>query len=49
MENSDEFKCFKYKAKLLGNTIAQFAPNQSNESLENTVIADEALCFICPR
>ena len=30
IENSDEFKSFKYKAKLLGNTVAQPAPNQAN-------------------
>ena len=28
--NTDNFKSFKYKAKLLGNTVAQPAPNAAN-------------------
>ena len=44
--NNDSFKSFRYKAKLLGNTAAQPAPNAANDSkyvkykaklLENTV------------
>ena len=30
-ENTDKFKSFKYKAKLLGNAVAQVAPNHTNE------------------
>ena len=29
--NDNNFKCFMYKAKLLGNTIAHPVPNHSNE------------------
>ena len=30
IENSNDFKSFKYKAKLLGNTVARPTPNQAN-------------------
>ena len=33
--NTDDFKSFKYKVKLLGNTSAQPSSNQANEILEN--------------
>ena len=36
IENTDDFKSFKYKAKLLGNTVAA---NQNNRILENGTIA----------
>ena len=36
--NDDVFKSFKYKAKLLGNTIGQPAPNNANGILENATI-----------
>ena len=35
----DAFRSFKYKDKLLGNTVAQPAPNQHNEVLKNTTIS----------
>ena len=37
--NTDDFKSFKYKAKLLGNTEAQPAQNNANGILKNTAIA----------
>ena len=37
--NIDNFKSFKYKAKLLGNTEAQPNPNQLNRILKNTTIS----------
>ena len=30
IENTDYFKSFKYKAELLGNIVAQLAPNDAN-------------------
>ena len=36
--STSNFKSFKYKGKLLGNTIAQPAPNQPNGSLKNVTI-----------
>ena len=32
--NTNNFKSFKYKAKLLRNTVAQDAPNQANRLLK---------------
>ena len=37
--NTDGFKPFKYKAKLLGNTVAQPGPNAANGILKNATIA----------
>ena len=37
--NTDDFKSFKYKAKLLGNTIAQPNPNHANGGLKNATLA----------
>ena len=45
--NTDNFKCLKYKAKLLGNTVAKLlentgvqpAPNQANRIFKNATIA----------
>ena len=37
--NDDNLISFKYKAKLLGNTVAQPAPNASNGILRNATIA----------
>ena len=37
--NTDNFKSFKYKAKLLENTVAQPAPNAANRILRNATIA----------
>ena len=37
--NTDHFKSFKYKAKLLENTAAQPAPNAANGILKNATIA----------
>ena len=37
--NTKDFKSFKYKAKLLGNTFAQPNPNQTNGILKNATIA----------
>ena len=34
IENNDNFKSFKYKVKLLGNTEAQPAPNNANGILK---------------
>ena len=39
IENTDDFKSFEYKAKLLGNTAAQPAPNQAYRILKNVAIA----------
>ena len=36
---NDKFESFEYKAKLLGNTVAQSALNQGNEILKNVTIA----------
>ena len=36
--NNNNFKSFKYKVKLLGNTVAQLAPNQANGILKTTTI-----------
>ena len=37
--DTDDFTSFKYKAKLLGNTVAQPAPNTANGILKNVTIA----------
>ena len=37
--NADNFKSFKYQAKLLGNTAVQPAPNAANGILKNAKIA----------
>ena len=39
IENIYNFKSFKYNAKLLGNAVAQLAPNQANGILRNAAIA----------
>ena len=39
IKNTDDFKSFKSKAKLLGNTVAQPAPNQSYGILKNATTA----------
>ena len=39
MENTDNFKFFKYKTKLLGNTVTQPFPNEDNAMLQNSTIA----------
>ena len=39
--NTSEFKSFKYKSKILGNSVVQPEPNQANGILKNT------LCLIC--
>ena len=39
VENNNVYKSFEYKAKILGNTVAQPAPNQANRILKNTTIA----------
>ena len=36
---TNNFKSFKYRDKLLGNTVAQDAPNQANGILKNAIIA----------
>ena len=36
--NTDNFKFFKYKAKLLGNTAVQSTPNAANGILKNVTI-----------
>ena len=36
---NNNFKSFEYKAKLLGNTVAQPAPNAANGILKNATIA----------
>ena len=35
----NEFKSFKYQAKLLGKTVTQAIPNQANRILKNAAIA----------
>ena len=37
--NANDFKSFKFKSKLGGNTVVQSAPNQPNGVLKNTTIA----------
>ena len=37
--NTNDFKSFKYKAKLLENTVSQPAPKAANEILRNATIA----------
>ena len=37
--NGYNFKCFKYKANFLENTVVHPAPNQANEILKNETIA----------
>ena len=37
--NTDNYKSFKYKVKLLENTVAQPTPNAANEILRNAAIA----------
>ena len=37
--NTDTFRSFKYKAKLLGNTVAQPNPNYANGILKNATIS----------
>ena len=37
--NYENFKSFKYKAKLLGNRVAQPSPNAANDVLKNSTIA----------
>ena len=39
MANTNNFKSFKYRAKLLENTVAQPATNAANEILRNATIA----------
>ena len=39
IENTDDFKSFKYKAKFLGNAVAQSTPIQVNGILKKTEIA----------
>ena len=39
IENTDDFKSFEYKAKLLGKAVAQPAPNQANRILKEVAIA----------
>ena len=39
IEKIYNFKSFKYNAKLLGNAVAQLAPNQANRILRNAAIA----------
>ena len=43
--NTDNFKSFKYKVKLSGNTVAQPNPNQANGILENPKIAVPLKCL----
>ena len=44
--NTNNFKSFKYKAKLLGNTVTQQAPNAANGILRNAAIA-VPLKYLC--
>ena len=37
--NTDTFKSFKFKAELLGNTVAQPAPSNANGIAKDTIIA----------
>ena len=39
IENTDNFKSFKYKDKLLGNAVVQPTQNQANGILKNVAIA----------
>ena len=39
IESTDNLKPFKYKARLLGNTVSQRAPNKTNGILKNATIA----------
>ena len=39
MENADELKSFKYRAKLLEDTVSQHAPKEANGILKNKTIA----------
>ena len=39
IENTDNFKSVKYKAKLLGNIVTQANPNEANAILKNVTIA----------
>ena len=39
IENTNAFKSFEYKVKLLGNTVVQPTPNQANGILKNTAAA----------
>ena len=39
IENNDDFKSFKYKAKVLGNTVAQPTPNKANRIVKNATSA----------
>ena len=39
ISNTNDFKSFKYKAKLLENTVAQPAPNAANGIIKNATIA----------
>ena len=39
IENTDDFKSFEYKAKLLGKAVAQPTPNQANRILKKVAIA----------
>ena len=39
MANTNDFKSFKYKTKLLGNTAAQPASNTDNGILKNATIS----------
>ena len=44
--NADAFRSFKYKDKLLGNTVAQPTPNQHNKVLKNATIS-VLLKYLC--
>ena len=44
-ENTNNFKYFKHKGKLLGNTVAQHAPNNANGILKNATIALPLKCL----
>ena len=39
ISNTNDFKSFKYKAKLLENTVAQPAPNAANGIIKNATLA----------
>ena len=39
--NTNNFKSFKYKANLLGNTVAQPGPNAANGILKNATICQQ--------
>ena len=41
--NPDEFKSFKYKAKLLANTGAQSAPNRANGILKMQYLSNQGI------